>query len=706
MSDNKTYGTRGRAAPLNHRVYTLYLEQMGIGSEHHAQLKKRGLNSENIQKAQYGTKRTNNTNDSRVAIAAVVAEFGDQLKGIPGFYRDKDGHWTHQGISGVVIPVRDIDGNIDHLIVKNDNPTKNKEGRITNKYLTFSSAKFTDGAKSWQTTHCPLIKGNAKEYCGTTICITEGVLKADVATAIDPNGAYYVGLQGLKIHGDLKVIVEDLEGSIAEIYLDAGEDDKADMIRSKCQLIIELRHMGIDVVVKTWDKKYGKGIDDVLLAGNKDKIKSLTDLEVERLLEKGNSADPENGDWLYVIETERFVNIRNYRELKKTQFVDRFSLVETRAASILIGNGVMRVDGLIYEPAKEQIIEDDKENVSYLNTWRDPEIVAREGDCSLLIDHLNFLFNEDQRSVNIMLDWMAFQIQNPGIKILWALVIIGDEGIGKSFFSMAMEKILGEWNVSVPSNEEVHEIYTGWLKNCMLVIIEEIMSRGRLAFMNKLKPIITQPFVKIREMHTKTYKQPNRTNMLMFSNHEDSLLIDEGDRRYCFLKSDVIKKEIGYYGKLFDWLRDKDTPGKIVWLLKDRDISLFNPNDAAPLTDAKKDIISIVRSPLDTWVAQGIEDEAWPFAGDLISVRHLKEISPNEFKILSDYKWAQALKAAGAVKIDKQIKISDGSKVWLWAVRRSEMYAGADMGVLIKKYESGSLNVEPGGNPLQDIKPL
>lgn len=701
---SKSYGTRGMAAPLNHKIYKTLIDCFGLNESDKEDLRKRGLTPQHIANAEYATKPNNANAITARATGEIVSEYGGQLEGVPGLYQnEKTGHWTLHGVYGIFIPVRDMQGNINQIVIRNANPTKNKEGRYSNKYVAFSSAGKPKGGKVWQKTHCPVINGTcAVDNDSVEIRITEGVLKADVATAL---GEFYcLGLQGLKIHDDLDPILEKMEACTVRLSFDAGEDDNIDMLRIKCQLINYLHDRGIEAFVEKWDKKYGKGIDDVILNDNQDKIELMSDEEVEKLLKIGNAANPCNGNWIYVIEIERFINIKTKMELKKSQFADLFQLEDQRAASALIGNGVRCVHKLTYFPAQDEFIEEGE--ISYYNIWENPSILPEAGDVTPFTEHMKYVFDGNEEYLDIFLDWAAFQVQKPGIKILWAMVIIGEEeGTGKSFISEVMKNLLGYPNVSSPTNEEVHEIYTPWLKQCSLVVIEEMMSRGRLELMNKLKPIITQDQINIREMHKQSYMQKNRANLLMFSNHKDAILVNKKDRRYCIIESNAKPKEKAYYTELWDWLRLPDTVKHIMKFLLDRDISKFDPNARAPMTDSKREITSLTRTPLEEWIAQGVEDEYWPFKTDVICIRHLKDVAPRGLEKASDFKYAEALSAAGARRIDKQVRLSDGSRARLWSLRRHEIHNSLDPEELARRYEK-IMSDEPSSNPLEEMKPM
>jgi hypothetical protein len=63
MSDDqeRSYKTRGRAAPHNHMVYQKYLEALNLDASDDQDLKSRGLKSEQIGAAGYKTKPSNRT---------------------------------------------------------------------------------------------------------------------------------------------------------------------------------------------------------------------------------------------------------------------------------------------------------------------------------------------------------------------------------------------------------------------------------------------------------------------------------------------------------------------------------------------------------------------------------------------------------------------------------------------------------------------
>lgn len=702
-----SYGTRGRAEPHNSSIYKAFLSRLGLNTSHLADLKRRGLSSEHISNAAYGSKAMIQSKDMSNAISFMENNFNLDL--VPGFYINDKGSRACAAVHGMVIPCRDIDGNVSSLLIRNDGAKKNiKTGRLDNKYVNFSSAGKTKGGKVFQNTHCPMTRGAFKAHAGTAIRITEGVLKADIANALGELPC--VGVQGLNVRPDFEIILEECEISVAHIALDMGEDDNIDMIRARGNIISRLRKFGIDIKFEFWDVQYGKGIDDVLAGGNADKIRIATEEEVEAILAKANIKDANNGEWVYVIDQEKFFNIHTFQDLKKSQMADKFCMIKVEEVNKMIAAGFRQVDGLTYEPGKDIfIIRDGRE---YLNRWREGDVIPAPGNVDMLLEHMRYLFPEEEDGqLNIVLDYLAFILQFPGRKIRWMLLIQGDEGTGKSFIGELMKYLLGRSNVVSPTMEIIQDKYTDWQANHSLIIIEEMMASGKWDLMNKLKPFITNPDTTVRGMYMKAYEQPNRYNFLAYTNYADPIVIDDKDRRYGIVKTGAVKQDKDYYDKLFAWLEVAENKSAALdWFLK-RDISAMNYNHA-PMTAAKKEIIDQSRSQLEAFIIDNTVDRAWPLSVDVGSIRHWKgskDGCPKGLEKWHNIKWAKALEKAGWEKYPARVRISDDSLVTLWLnPNKKEILRNLDHTAIAKRFDPSSLHNEPGGTvrPFESMQPI
>lgn len=125
------------------RVYRALLNKLTLASDHRDNLRGRGLTNEEIDRLGY---RTTPMVGFHVLAKELIAE-GNELFGVPGFYRDEDGRWTMAiYLRGIMIPCRDRFGRIQSLHIRLDK--KMKKG---GKFLTFSSVDKKDGvgAENW-----------------------------------------------------------------------------------------------------------------------------------------------------------------------------------------------------------------------------------------------------------------------------------------------------------------------------------------------------------------------------------------------------------------------------------------------------------------------------------------------------------------------------------------------------------------------------
>ena len=454
----------------------------------------------------------------------------------------------------------------------------------------------------------------------------------------------------------------------------------------------------------------GKGIDDVLIDGNMDVITQMSDKKAEEFCSEMLMPNQPKG-WVYVVSTKRFHNVETMIEYDKEQYSDEFAhLVERGTASkdAISNPQFKKYPQLAYDP-KQQLVYIDKDNQQpTYNLYRPSKLIPKEGDVTTLLEHFDYLFVTEYER-NIVLDYIAYNVQKKGHKILWMLIIRGHQGTGKSYIGDILVNLLGQHNVSMPSNDEIHEIYTGWLKSSHLIIIEELMARGRLELMNKLKPIITQGVVQIREMHKPAYKMKNVANLIAFTNYDDSIIVDKDDRRYCMVYSDVKPKPTTYYKTLWDWTRNNYEA--MLYYFLDRDISTFNPNGHAPMTEGKRIAISATKLPIDEYIDEGVENREWPFINDILAVSDLSEVIKRRFnKTLTSHAIGRKLKELGAVQFPAQLTLSTGSKRRLWALRDVDKYMKLyelDRKKIAEQYEDGISdgNIEET-NILMESQPL
>lgn len=272
------------------------------------------------------------------------------------------------------------------------------------------------------------------------------------------------------------------------------------------------------------------------------------------------------------------------------------------AADYVVGyaHGSVVQDTLYLPQFPSRIVE--VGGIEYLNSYL-PHLVpaaAREWAEHWAVEawrsHLQNLFPDDWRS---LLVWIAYNVQKPGHKVLWAPIIKGTQGDGKSSIGDMMGAVMGQDNVRTVSTESLFSDFTGYAEGACVAFLEEIRVKGhnRHDAMNKLKPLVTNKVVEVVRKGENGRNIPNVTNYMAFTNFEDALVIDANDRRWgvfftrfkdraelvpAGLDGAYFNKLHAAYGLHADVLR--------AWLLE-IDTSGFDPMAAPPLTAAKTEMI-------------------------------------------------------------------------------------------------------------------
>lgn len=245
--------------PARHDVYQEMLRHLELSARHRVDLKGRGLSDERIDANMYRTLPKDEP--ARRFLAGMLASFRD-LTGIPGFHTDDDGQWNISGQSGLLIPIRDKDAQIQGLQIKLDDADMDSASSGGRRYRWLSSRHKKSGAKSSAWVH---VTGDTSSK---TAYITEGPLKGDVASYLSDD-ALFICVPGINAAENLYETVKSL--NVSEILLAADMDkvtnpqvhDGFARISKDLSRIPALKIRSLD-----WNVCF-KGIDDYLYARRK-----------------------------------------------------------------------------------------------------------------------------------------------------------------------------------------------------------------------------------------------------------------------------------------------------------------------------------------------------------------------------------------------------------------------------------------------------
>lgn len=218
---------------------------------------------------------------------------------------------------------------------------------------------------------------------------------------------------------------------------------------------------------------------------------------------------------------------------------------------------------------------------------------SREGSCKKLLELLQFLCGEagqDQTPVtDWVLNWISYPLQHPGAKMQTAVVMHGQlEGTGKNLFWGAIRDIFVPYG-SLITQSELESPYNAWISQKLFMIANEVISRQELRHhVGRLKNLITESPLPIREIYMPVRYEANHMNMVFLTNELHALQIAPGDRRYLIVRTPTVGDK-SYY---LDVVAEKDAGGvpALLQYLLDRDLGDFNEHTKPLMTQAKEDL--------------------------------------------------------------------------------------------------------------------
>lgn len=280
----------------------------------------------------------------------------------------------------------------------------------------------------------------------------------------------------------------------------------------------------------------------------------------------------------------------------------------------------------------------------YVNTFRPssvPKEAARldamgEAVVELVKQHILALVNGRVWLADLLLDWIAHNVQNPGVKIRFSFVIQGIEGDGKTMIGDLIGRIMGQVNVHIISPEVVSKgDFNGWAEGYCVGVLEELRLQGNNRFdvLNSVKPCVTNANITIHRKRQDPYNAVNTMNYIAFTNHKDALPLDDTDRRWVVVFAPwenigQFEQRVGcandvYFDRLFTALDQGATYLRRYFL--DRDLTQFNRNSRAPDTEEKRVMVSLGVSDELTTARDLIAEGGYGFGPEVVSTRELNK---------------------------------------------------------------------------------
>lgn len=288
-----------------------------------------------------------------------------------------------------------------------------------------------------------------------------------------------------------------------------------------------------------------------------------------------------------------------------------------------------KVFDIIYDADTEfgSIIVED--GIRYVNAFKPSDDAGTEGDVSVFLTHIRKLLPLDN---NILLDWMAYKVQNPGKCMLWAPVIIGTYGNGKTTIADAMMMVMGKRHSALVQSSDVDNKFNGWVFGNTFAVINDFKVGDKRDVIEILKPLITDRMIAYQKKGVDSDLCRNMLGIMITSNHRDAVIKTKDDRRYATFitpqesKEDVLKDgmDSDYFERLDAFMRDPRTASYLRHYFLNRKVG-HHPN-RAPDTSSTLLAIQASLGSIEQEILEAIEEGRQGFAGGWVSSKALDNL--------------------------------------------------------------------------------
>ena len=192
---------------------------------------------------------------------------------------------------------------------------------------------------------------------------------------------------------------------------------------------------------------------------------------------------------------------------------------------------------MVFEPKTNFVID---QKCKRLNTYRQSPYFAsppaKQDTVPPTINRVLYhVLGSEDGVYEHFLNWLAVIVQTLSMtQTAW--VVHGTQGTGKGvMFNHILTPLFGAHNVTSRRMEELGSDFTEFMKNKFIVFIDEVQAGNSLfheRVASKLKNLIVEPLISVREMYKPSAIMRNYTNIIFASNNPRPVHIAPDDRRF------------------------------------------------------------------------------------------------------------------------------------------------------------------------------
>lgn len=182
------------------------------------------------------------------------------------------------------------------------------------------------------------------------------------------------------------------------------------------------------------------------------------------------------------------------------------------------------------------------------NMWKGFAVQPLQGDCTPYLEHVYEIWcNSNQRYYDYTLAWLADIVQQPRDKKGVSLVLIGEQGTGKSLPCDAFGQLFGPHFVTISQSQGLLGKFNACLKEALVVLAEEAFWAGDKEAEGQLKHLITGHKIQVEPKGKDRFEVNNYLRLMTCSNHRWVIPAGFEERRFFALEVSNRRRGQGEY---------------------------------------------------------------------------------------------------------------------------------------------------------------
>jgi phage/plasmid-associated DNA primase len=257
---------------------------------------------------------------------------------------------------------------------------------------------------------------------------------------------------------------------------------------------------------------------------------------------------------------------------------------------------------LVFEPGQP-----DQPNV--YNLFKGYAVEPQQGNCEPYLEHIYEIWCKgNQRHYAYTIAWLADIVQNPRQKPGVALVLIGEEGTGKSLPCDEFGQIFGSHFVTLERGLFSH--FNAHLIQALVVLGEEAFWAGDKKEIGPLKHLITGRTMTIEQKGKDKFSVSNYIRLMICSNDRWVVPASIEARRFFVLEvSNRRRRNYGYFGELSKFMKEGGREALLYFLLH-HNYTHINLRDV-PQTEALQENKEESMSPVEKFILEALKRGRW-----------------------------------------------------------------------------------------------